>query len=70
MKDKTIKYTSKNGYTGVLYDETSMVIFDSNGKECSHTGSRGINTYDELVNLVEDYPNFRKALERIVRGEK
>ena len=65
--NKTIKYTSENGYTGVLYGESSMVIYDANGKESMHTGSRGINTYDELVELVEDYPRYRESLKKVCK---
>ena len=59
---KVIKYTSKNGYTGVLYGQSSMSIYDKDGKEVLHTGSRAINTYDELVELVDEHPKFRQML--------
>ena len=59
---KTIKYTSNNGYTGVLYGQSSLAIYDKTGKEVMHTGSRSINSYDELVDMVEDYPKFRQML--------
>ena len=42
-----IKYESENGYTGILYGESSLSVFDSNGKERLHTGSRTVNTLDE-----------------------
>ena len=58
-----IKYTSENGYTGVLYGESSLSIYDKNGNECMHTGFRSINTYEELIECVEEYPLFRKMLE-------
>ncbi len=60
--NETIKYTSENGYTGVLYGERSLSIFGEDGKEVMHTGSRGINTYDELVECVEGFPEFYKKL--------
>jgi len=60
--NKTIKYTSDNGYTGVRYGESSMSIYDKEGKEVLHTGSTNVNTYEELVECVENYPDFYKKL--------
>ena len=62
MSADMTKYTSSNGYTGVLYGESSYSIYDSNGNEVMHTGSRNINTYEELVNCVEEYPRLRQLL--------
>ena len=56
--NETIKYTSKNGFTGIMYGERSVSIFREDGKEVFHTGSRGFDTYDELVDFVEKYPEF------------
>ena len=53
-----IEYKSDNGYTGVLYGEHSFSVFGEDGREVFHTGSRGINTYDELVEAVETFPEF------------
>ena len=61
---KTIKYTSENGYTGILYGHSSYAIYDKDGNEVLHTGSRSINTYDELVKSIEDYPEFLKRLSK------
>lgn len=61
-KGKTIKYTSKNGYTGVLYGRSSLAIYNKDGKEVMHTGFRNINTYEELVEEVESFPEFMKLL--------
>lgn len=61
----TIKYTSDNGYTGVLYGESSLVIFNPDGTESMHTGSRNINTYEELVRIVDEHPRFIEALQKI-----
>lgn len=60
-----IKYTSDNGYTGVLYGESSLSIKDKNGKEVFHTGFRNINTYKELVECVEDFPEFHRILQNL-----
>ena len=57
-----IKYTSDNGYTGVLYGKSSYAIYDKDGKTVFHTGFRTINTYDELVEQVNDFPNFLELL--------
>ncbi len=61
---ETIKYTSENGYTGIMYGEHSLAIEDKDGKEVMHTGSRTINTYEELVEHVEKYPEFIKMYRR------
>ena len=60
--NKTIKYTSKNGYTGVLYGRSSLAIYNKDGKEVMHTGFRNINTYEELVETVETFPEFLELL--------
>ena len=61
-KYTVIKYTSENGYTGVLYGKSSFVIHDCDGKMVLHTGFRNIHTYAELVKQVEGYPKFREML--------
>ena len=58
----TIKYTSPNGYTGILYGESSLAVFKPDGTESLHTGRRKIETYEELVKLVDDHPNLLKIL--------
>ncbi len=68
MKEN-IKYTSDNGYTGVMYGKSSFAIFDKNGKEVLHTGSRSFNTYKELVKQVDTYPEFRAMLEEHFKKE-
>lgn len=62
---EVIKYTSENGYTGVLYGRSSLSIYDPEGHECLHTGLRTINTYEELVETVNEQPEFMKALEKM-----
>ena len=57
-----ITYKSENGYTGMLYGESSMRIIDPYGKEVLHTGFRIIATEEELKEFVDDFPNKRKAL--------
>lgn len=58
----TIKYKSENGYTGMIYGESSMRIIDPYGKEVLHTGFRTISTEAELKEFVDDFPNKRKSL--------
>ena len=57
-----IKYTSDNGYTGILYGESSMSIYNPEGREVMHTGFRNVNTMDELIETVEGYPDFIRAI--------
>lgn len=60
--DKTIKYTSPNGYTGIMYGLSSMAIFDKDGKEAMHTGFRSMNTKEELKEFVDKFPEFLAML--------
>lgn len=60
-EQEAISYTSKNGYTGILYGKSSLSI-KKGDKEVMHTGFRNINTYEELVECVETYPEFTKKL--------
>ena len=60
----TVKYTSDNGYTGVMYSKSSYAVFDKDGIEVMHTGFRNFNTYDELVEHVEKYPKLMEMLRR------
>ena len=57
-----IIYTSPNGYTGRLYGKSSMSIYDSVGTEVFHTGTRSINTYNDLVETIDAFPGFLKML--------
>ena len=70
MTHDVIKYTSKNGYTGTLYGKSSMSICDKDGVEIFHTGFRKANTYDELVEIVEKFPDFLKLLKNIPDDEE
>ena len=66
----TIIYASKNGYIGMLYGKSSMIIQDKDGVEVFHTGFRKANTYDELVEQVERYPDFLKLLKNLHNDEE
>ena len=60
-----IQYTSENGYTGILYGKSSLMIFDKDGKLSLHTGFRSANTYEELVEIVEEHPQLLKLIHSI-----
>ena len=47
-----IEYTGQNGYTGILYGNSSLIMKDGD-RTIFHTGYRNIDTYDELVEFVE-----------------
>ena len=61
--NKIIDYTSPNGYRGVMYGKSSMVIYDSNGVERLHTSSRTPNTLEELKEFVDGFEEFLESLE-------
>jgi hypothetical protein len=65
----TIKYTSDNGYTGVLYGQSSLSIYNTDGTEIMHTGFRNINTYEELVRAVDEHPKFMEMLRKVAESE-
>lgn len=50
-----------NGYTGVLYGKSSLSV-RLNDKEILHTGSRNINTSEELYALLEGVPEMMEKL--------
>ena len=62
--NRVIKYTSPKGYTGVLYGESSYAVFDKEGNEVIHTGSRNINTYEELKEDVETLPDLMEPISK------
>lgn len=58
-----IEYKSPNGYTGVLYGKSSMIIYDADGKEVLHTGFIAPKTLEELKEFVEKMPKLMRELE-------
>ena len=68
--NKTIEYTSPNGYSGKLYGKSSMSIYNPQWREVLHTGSRTPQTYEELKEVVDDYPDFERMLLRIPDDEE
>ena len=69
MSEKRITYTSDNGYTGILYGKRSYAVIDKDGREVMHTGSRNINTYEELKEHVDNFPEFYKMLMSVFEEE-
>lgn len=72
MGDKVsgVKVNHPNGYSGMLYGESSMVIYDENGHECLHTGSRNVQTETELYELLEGMPKFVEIMADIVLDDE
>lgn len=60
-----IYYFSKNGYTGILYGKSSMIIVDENFNEKLHTGQHNIKTIDDLKSNIDNFPKLIEALERL-----
>ena len=65
MKKPKIRVDHPNGYSGLLYGESSMLIF-KNGEEVMHTGFRNadLQTADDLYKYLDDIPEFMAMLER------
>jgi len=66
---RTIKYKSPNGYSGMLYGKSSMIVRDPDGKEVMHTAFRNVNTIDELKKIVDDMPRFISVLLSVFKDE-
>ena len=60
----TIRVSHPNGYSGVLYGESSMSIY-YDGREVLHTGVRTIITKEELYKTLEEMPEFIAKLIKI-----
>lgn len=61
---ETQTYTHENGYSAVLYGKSSMSVY-FNGKEKFHTGSRNVDTEDEVMELLEAMPIFQAKLDEL-----
>ena len=64
-----IEYTSENGYTGQIYGKGTMIIVDRYGKELFHTAHRNIQTFDELKEEVDGFPEFQKKITEFLKNE-
>lgn len=65
-----IKVEHPNGFLGILYGESSMSIYDEDGHEILHTGSRNINTKEGLYELLEGMPKFVEVMADVVIEEE
>jgi len=54
-----------NGYSGMMYGDSSLTVFDSHMREVLHTGSRNVKTAEELYNTLELMPGFMSLIEKI-----
>lgn len=61
-----IKVEHPNGYFGILYGGSSMSLYDEDGHEILHTGSRNIDTEEELYELLDGMPKFVEVMADIV----
>lgn len=65
------RYRSREGYTGVMRGEGSLVIVDPEGKVVYRTCTRRIETSRELKEFVDRWPEMvRKAGEMDGRGRE
>ena len=58
------EYKHNNGYLARLYGKSSLSVY-FNGKEVFHTGSRNVNTEDEVMKLLDSMP---KLLQHVKEG--
>lgn len=75
--EKTIKYTSDDGYTGLLYNwhyddgteewNYSMSIRDMDGYEVLHAYNASPRTMDELKRVVNGHGSMRFIIEELAK---
>ena len=56
-----IEVIHPNGYKGILYGNSSMVVLKDD-EELLHTGFTKIKTKEELYNFLESFPEFYEML--------
>lgn len=61
---KVKEYKHKNGYSARLYGKASLSVYFE-GKEVLHTGFRNIHTEDEVMEMLEDMPEFFNSIEKM-----
>ena len=67
----SLEYTSQHGYTGKLYGEKSLSIYDPEGIEIMYTRFRGFNDYETLKRIVDAHDEFiTSSKEAELKGEK
>ena len=62
MTNLEAEYKALNGYRGKMYGESSLAIYNSNGKMIFHTGFRTPNTFEELKEHVDGFDDFLKIM--------
>jgi hypothetical protein len=68
---KVVAIHHDNGYTGIMYGESSLVVKDTaTGREIFHTGFRNINTEAELMDFLDSFPEFLELLDGIGEAKK
>lgn len=50
-------FDHENGYSAVLYGESSMCVYKGRRKVL-HTGSRNVNTAEEVMEMLGEMPDF------------
>ena len=65
----TKTYTHENGYSAILYGQSSMSI-QKDGKEVMHTGSRNVNSEKEVIELLERIPKLLEVFKEINSEEE
>ncbi|HAV89730.1 MAG TPA: hypothetical protein DCW44_00410 [Eubacterium sp.] len=62
MKNYIHYKNEETGYEGYLYGESSLVIKNEKIGYYMHTGSRSINTFEELKKQVDEAPKFFETI--------
>lgn len=65
MNNKIYYKNEETGYEGYLYGESSYVLKNEELGHYMHTGSRSINTFEELKEHVDEAPKLFKMLLQI-----
>lgn len=61
-KDMEAKYKSSNGYTGHMYGNSSLAVYNEQGRIIFHTGFRTPNTFNELKECTDTFDDFLKII--------
>lgn len=61
-----IKVSHPNGYTGILYGRSSMIIFDEHSNKLLHTGYSSVKTPRDLYRILESMPDLAGILPDII----
>ena len=64
MSKTRVYQNAINGYCAVLYGKSSMKVLSRDFKELFHTESRTVNTEDEVMEMLENFPQFLKEINK------